>query len=131
MSQIKFRSALVASIFTVVTVLFFLASCLYLLNLETAAILFVFNFLFVSFLFGLNGTLTRKLVLLVLGNLMGLVWNYSLAIIANFGYYFGDVFIICFRVFFPLLNSIWIVSFWSLSLSVLPRLKLEHAEGIT
>jgi hypothetical protein len=127
----KTRFALVASISTA-GVAYLLTGYLHLLSLETAAILFVFNFLFLSFLFELNGTLRKKLGLLALGNLMGLAWNYLLAIIADFGgSYLGDIFIICFRIIFPLLNSIWIVSFWSLSLSVLPRLKLEHAEGIT
>lgn len=128
----KTRFAIVASITTAGVALFFLTGCLHLLSLETAAILFVFNFLFLSFLFELNGTLRRKLGLLALGNLMGLAWNNLLAIIADFGgSNLGDIFIVCFRILFPLLNSIWIVSFWSLSLSVLPRLKLEHAEGIT
>jgi hypothetical protein len=127
----KTRLALVASISTA-GVAYLLTGYLHLLSLETAAILFVFNFLFLSFLFELNGTLRKKLGLLVLGNLMGLAWNCLLAIIADFGgSYSGDIFIICFRILFPLLNSIWVVSFWSLSLSVLPRLKLEHAEGIT
>jgi len=127
----KTRLALVASISTA-GVAYLLTGYLHLLSLETAAILFVFNFLFLSFLFELNGTLRKKLGLLALGNLMGLAWNCLLAIIADFGgSYSGDIFIICFRILFPLLNSIWVVSFWSLSLSVLPRLKLEHAEGIT
>jgi len=127
----KTRLALVASISTAGAA-YLLTGYLHLLSLETAAILFVFNFLFLSFLFELNGTLRKKLGLLALGNLMGLAWNYLLAIIADFGgSYSGDIFIICFRILFPLLNSIWVVSFWSLSLSVLPRLKLEHAEGIT
>ena len=127
----KTRFPLLASISSA-GVAFLLTGYLHLLSLETAAILFVFNFLFLSFLFELNGTLRKKLGLLVLGNLMGLAWNCLLAIIADFGgSYSGDIFIICFRILFPLLNSIWVVSFWSLSLSVLPRLKLEHAEGIT
>jgi len=127
----KTRLALVASISTA-GVAYLLTGYLHILSLETAAILFVFNFLFLSFLFELNGTLRKKLGLLALGNLMGLAWNCLLAIIADFGgSYSGDIFIICFRILFPLLNSIWVVSFWSLSLSVLPRLKLEHAEGIT
>jgi len=127
----KTRFPLLASISSA-GVAFLLTGYLHLLSLETAAILFVFNFLFLSFLFELNGTLRKKLGLLALGNLMGLAWNCLLAIIADFGgSYSGDIFIICFRILFPLLNSIWVVSFWSLSLSVLPRLKLEHAEGIT
>lgn len=127
----KTRLALVASISTA-GVAYLLTGYLHILSLETAAILFVFNFLFLSFLFELNGTLRKKLGLLALGNLMGLAWNCLLAIIADFGgSYSGDIFIIYFRILFPLLNSIWVVSFWSLSLSVLPRLKLEHAEGIT
>lgn len=128
----KTRSTLVESILTAGVALFFLAGCLYLLSLEAAAILFIFNFLFLSFLFGLNGTLRRKLGLIALGNLMGIMWNYFLAMITDFGVsYLGDIFIICFRIFFPLLNSIWLVSFWSLSLSSLPRPRLKHTEGIT
>ena len=55
-----------------------------------------------------------------MGNVIGLCWNFI------FNYFdvvgtisFGENFNILYMVFFPFLSSLWIISFWSLSLSIL------------
>lgn len=87
---------------------------------ESALMLIIFNFLFVSLTFPLNGILTRKLCLLLIGNIIGLVWNqiFSLFALAAVDY-FGRFFEVLYVIFNPFLNLIWIVSFWSTSLTVL------------
>lgn len=132
MSQLKRRSVFVTSILVAGVIALSMASCFCLVGLEPMVILSVFNFLFVSFAFRLNGTLRRKLALLALGNIVGLSWNYFLALVVCFGcFHFGDLFVFILRVFSPFLNSTWVVSYWSLSLSALPKPELKCSEGLT
>ena len=80
----------------------------------------LFNFLYVSTIFPLDGSLWRKVCLLLFGNIIGWAWNFiesSFATIAT--YYFGDAFNIVHVIAGPIVNSIWIVSIWSLGLSTL------------
>jgi len=88
--------------------------------IQSLALLIVFNILFASLFFQLDGKLNLKLLLLVFGNFIGLCWNFilnsfSIAGTITFGSTFNHVSLI----FFPFLSSIWIVSFWSLSITVL------------
>jgi hypothetical protein len=85
----------------------------------------IFNFLFVFLLFPLEGPLFRKLYLLVAGNIVGLVWYF---IMSSFGaasvFYLGtDTSEIIIAVIWPIIDLIWIVSVWSLSLSMLASAK--------
>jgi hypothetical protein len=87
---------------------------------ESAFMLIIFNFVFVSLTFPLNGTLRRKLCMLLLGNVVGLVWNYVFSLFAvTTTSYFGELFEALYLIFNPFFNLVWIVSFWSLSLTVL------------
>jgi len=82
----------------------------------------MFNFLFVSLAFQLTGKLSVKFGLLALGNVVGLFCNsvfYSLNIVGVD--YFGEVFRVFYVISYPLLNMMWIVTFWSLSLAILPN----------
>ena len=88
----------------------------------------IFNFLFVFLLFPLEGPLFRKLYLLVAGNIVGLVWYF---IISSFGsasvFYLGtDTLEIIIAVIWPIIDLIWIVSVWSLSLSMLASAKKRN-----
>ncbi len=88
----------------------------------------IFNFLFVFLLFPLEGQLFRKVYLLVAGNIVGLVWHF---IKSSFGaasvFYLGaDTFRIIIVVIGPIIDLIWIVSVWSLSLSVLASAKRRN-----
>src|SRR3989304_5218987 len=87
------------------------------ISVGSTIMLLVFNFLFVSLIFQLNGTMNRKFVLLALGNIIGLFWNFIFSLFSAAGIaYFGSVFSVFYSVVFPFLNLMWIVSFWSLSL---------------
>ena len=97
------------------------------INLQSIVSLVIFNVLFISLPFQLNGSLNRKLCLLALSNMTGLSWNYIFnlfAIVAT--EVFGKIFLDIYTVFFPFLSSIWIVSFWALSLTVLHRNRTDQ-----
>ncbi len=91
------------------------------LNIESCITLTIFNFFFISIFYQLNGSLTRKAVILACGNVFGLVWNYVFQNVSHTGsIIFGISFNVFFSVVYPLLTLTWIVPFWSLSLSNLP-----------
>jgi len=93
------------------------------INIESTVMLLIFNFLFASLTFQLNGTLGRKLGMLALGNILGLFWNYVFYFFAITGAaYFGKIFDAFYTILHPILNLIWIVSFWAQCLTALPRL---------
>lgn len=93
-----------------------------LVNLQSTVALLIFNILFFSITFQFDGSLNRKLFLLAVGNLTGLCWSYLFANLAAAAtFLFGKVFLYFYTFFFPFLSSIWIVSFWALSLTVLHR----------
>ncbi len=101
-----------------------IASCLLFyfanINSESTVVLTVFNFLFVSLIFPLTGTLKRKLCMLAVGNFIGLVWNHIFFLFVTVAVSnFGDLFEVLYLILNPFLNLIWIVSFWSLSLTFL------------
>ena len=99
------------------------------INIEATATLLIFNLFFFSLTVHLNGTLNRKLGVLALGNIMGLFWNFVLYYFAIAGVtFFGEPFNVFYAVSYPFLNFMWIVSFWSLSLTVLPKPKSIPAE---
>ena len=124
----KFKlSHLVLGLFLETIVLCLITSFRF-INIESTATLLILNLLFLSLTFQLNGALNRKIGMLALGNIVGLFWNFVLYFFAIAGVmFFGAAFNVFYAVFYPLLNFIWIVSFWSLSLSVLPSPK-RHAE---
>jgi hypothetical protein len=92
------------------------------INLEATLSLLVFTFLFASLVFQLNGSLKRKLSLLTAGNLIGLFWNEVFYCFASAGTLnFGKTFDAAYTILYPILNLMWVVPFWSLSLSFLPK----------
>ena len=122
------RSRLVLCLFLEAIALCLIASFRF-INIESTATLLIFNLLFLSLTFQLNGTLNRKLGMLALGNVIGLFWNSVLHFFAIAGVtFFGEAFNVFYAVLYPLLNFMWIVSFWSLSLAFLPNSKSMHAE---
>lgn len=91
---------------------------------ESVYMLIIFNFLFVSLTFPLDGTLTRKIFMLLIGNIIGLFWNYLFSLFAyTVAYYLGEFFNTLYIILSPLVNLIWIVSFWSISLTALANSK--------
>jgi hypothetical protein len=94
------------------------------INSESVYMLVIFNFLFVSLTFPLDGTLTRKISMLLIGNVVGLFWNYLFSLFAyTVAYYVGGFFSTLYIILSPFVNLVWIVSFWSISLTALANSK--------
>ena len=122
MTRLTKISRTIAGIFFVEIVILCLFASWLLINLETTILLLIFNFLFISLTFQLHGALTQKLGLLAVGNALGLFCNFtfvSLSVVG--GDYFGQIFNAIYAIFYPIGNTLWIVAFWSLSLTALPK----------
>ena len=94
----------------------------------------IFNFLFIFLLFPLEGPLLRKVFLLVSGNLVGLTWYLiqSSFVAASAPYLEAGAFKVVYVIVCPIIDLFWIVSVWSLGLSVLAsarRRKKPKGEG--
>jgi uncharacterized membrane protein len=100
-------------------------------NEPAAVSIVIFNFLFVFLLFPLEGPLLHKVLLLVSGNLVGLAWYIiqSSFVATSPPYLEAGAFKVVYVLVYPIINLVWIVSFWSLGLSMLAparrRNKLE------
>ena len=104
------------------TMLFFVYVSLHLVLNEQALIsIALFNFLFVFLLLPLEGPLFRKVPFLVAGNLIGFAWHYMKSALepSSIFYLGADTFKIITVIIGPIIDLVWIVSVWSLSLSVL------------
>ncbi|NWF87010.1 hypothetical protein HXY32_04295 [Candidatus Bathyarchaeota archaeon] len=90
------------------------------INPESVLMLIVFNFLFASLMFPLKGSLARKTCLLLIGNVIDLFWNYLFFLFAFLGVnLFGEGFNGLYLILNPFANLVWIISFWSISLTAL------------
>jgi hypothetical protein len=98
------------------------ASSIYLFNScfdeESVVMLSTFNFLFVFLIFPLDGKLYTKMLMLLVGNLLGYVWNRLFSFFASVVVPPDPVFNTLYLILSPFLNLIWIVTYWSLSLTV-------------
>jgi len=95
-----------------------------LLSKEALVMLVIFNFLFVSLTFPLEGMLAVKLFLLLGGDFVGFAWNYVLSqLVGAITSYFGEYVNTAYLLLSPFLNLVWIVSFWTLSLTALSKSK--------
>ncbi|MEM3641785.1 MAG: hypothetical protein QXH37_07695 [Candidatus Bathyarchaeia archaeon] len=94
---------------------------------ESLQALITFNILFVSMLFPLNGPLKRKMAFLLTGNVVSFLWNNILYLFAfSIVEQFGEIFNTLYIILSPMLNLVWIVSFWSLSLTFISHSKSER-----
>jgi hypothetical protein len=95
------------------------------LDISALVAISFFNLLFVFLLFPLEGTLLRKIVLLFAGNSVGLLWYLIQLSLKEVSMFFlsTDAFKIIILLAKPLIDFVWIVSIWSLSLSVLASAK--------
>lgn len=123
-------SRLATGLFVVVVALCLLV-CYRCINLQSTVTLVIFNLFFVSLFFQLNGSMPLKALMLTVGNILGLVWNMLFYYLSAAGaLYFGAASNALFALIYPILNLMWIVPFWSLSLSFLPKLHFsERLEG--
>ncbi len=94
---------------------------------ETLQALIIFNVFFVCTLFPLNGLLKRKMFTLIMGNFVCLIWSSIFSMfVGAVASHALDGFNAVFVVLSPILNLLWIVSFWSLSLTFLVNSKNER-----
>ncbi len=114
--------------------LLMIANCLVLsyrfINLESTTTLLIFNFLFATLIFQLSGSLNRKMGLLAIGNFIGLFWNFVFLYFSMSGtFIFGKFFEAFYVIVYPVLNLLWVVPYWSISLAFLPRPAGNSMEG--
>lgn len=102
-----------------------------LLSLSALIAIILFNLLFVFLLFPLEGSLLRKVGLLFAGNFVGALWYIIQSAFQEASVFFMsiDAFKVIAVVVTPIINFIWIVSLWSLSLSVLTSKKTRRIEN--
>jgi hypothetical protein len=116
--------------FSVGTIASYIVWSLQTVNSESALMLTFFNLFFIFTIFPLNGSLKRKTFLLVLGNFLGLVWNLVFSFLV---YGVTDGFAASFNasrmILTPFVNLAWIVTFWSVSLSLLVSSKDRMVEA--
>jgi hypothetical protein len=90
---------------------------------ESVFMLVIFDFLFVSLVFPLAGTLACKLLLLSMGTIVGWLWNYVFSMLQHI--ITNDLFATFYAVLSPFANLLWVVPFWSISLTFLANSKKE------
>ncbi|MEM3627747.1 MAG: hypothetical protein QXJ11_05630 [Candidatus Bathyarchaeia archaeon] len=121
MKIIKFEKTIIAALSVMGITLCLLLSAIF-INAESTVMLAVFNILFTTLTFYLEGSATRKACLLLLGNACGFYWNHLFFLFSHFGaYYIGEPFKILYALINPFLNVMWTVFFWSISLTALRR----------
>ena len=101
------------------------------LDNTTMVALAFFNLLFVFLLFPLDGSLIHKFILLISGNLVGTSW-YILQTFFEQSFFFTGIEIIRIILLLvkPLTDFIWLVVFWSFSLSILSSTKRKTQRRI-
>jgi len=92
----------------------------------------IFGLLFVFLAFPLRGALWCKVVCLLLGGFVGLVWNFiRWSLLLLVAYHMGaSAFNIATFLIGPVLDFLWIVPVWSIGLSVLVSVE-KRVEGST
>jgi len=101
-----------------------IAASYHFIDFNSVATLLVFDFLFLTLTFYLRGTSVQKLGLLALGNLVGFACNvvfYAFQVVGIA--YFGGEFNVVYLIAYPMLNLLWVVLVWSISLAALPKPK--------
>lgn len=89
---------------------------------ETAQTLLTFNLLFLLILMPLKGSIMRKIAILLLGNILSFIWSTLFYLLVHFAVGQMDgVFNTLYVVLSPLLNVLWVVAFWSTSLTFLAK----------
>jgi hypothetical protein len=82
------------------------------INIQSTALLIIFNLLFFTLIFQLNGSLPKKFFVLTLGNIIGFFWNLIFYYFSIAGYdSFGKPFNVFYTLVYPFLNLMWIVPY--------------------
>ncbi len=117
--------------FSITGIIFCILLSYIFINKESTFILAVFNLLFITLTFPLDGKLIYKTCLLLLGNIVGAFLNYFFLLFTFLGIYcLGEFFNIICAILNPFANLVWIVSFWSISLAFLANSKKEGKDKI-
>jgi hypothetical protein len=125
----QFKNSRLITILFAEAIVLCLIAAFRLINLETTVTLLIFNMLFTTVIFQLRGSVNRKLGLLLMGNIIGLLWSYIFCSLSAAGtWVFGEGFNVVYAIFYPFLNFMWVVSFWSLSLALLAPSKNAGTE---
>ncbi len=95
----------------------------HILDMSALIAISFFNLLFVFLLFPLEGPLLRKIMLLFVGNSVGVLYLIQLSFEEAFFFMNTSAFKIIILVVKPIIDFVWIVSVWSVSLSVLASYK--------
>ena len=111
-----------ATVFLLMVIFLCLSASYRLINFQTTVTLLIFNVIFFSLIFQLNGSVLNKVFVLAIGNIVGLLLNLIFYNFSMVGYeYFGITFNAFYTLIYPFFNLMWIVPFWSLSLGFLPN----------
>ncbi|MEM3565649.1 MAG: hypothetical protein QXK18_02085 [Candidatus Bathyarchaeia archaeon] len=87
---------------------------------ETAQTLFTYNLLFLLILVPLKGSWARKVAIYLLGNILSLIWSILFYLFAHSIVGQSDgIFNALYVILSPLLNALWVIAFWSTSLTFL------------
>jgi hypothetical protein len=122
MLSVKFAVKTLMGFFLVLVIVFSWIVSFRFINAESTITLLIFSFLFGAIIFHLNGAVNKKLGLLAVGDILGLLWGFVFFYFASAGHLvFGGFFDAFYVLVFPFLNMLWIVTFWSLSMSCFSR----------
>ncbi|MEM3641620.1 MAG: hypothetical protein QXH37_06850 [Candidatus Bathyarchaeia archaeon] len=88
---------------------------------ETVQTLLTFNLLFLLILMPLKGSLERKAATLLLGNILSFIWSTLFYLFVHSAVGQIGVFNALYVILSPLLNVLWVVAFWSTSLTFLAK----------
>ncbi len=95
---------------------------------EIAPVMVIFDFFYVSLTFPLDGALGWKMLLFVVGNVIGILWNRFLSSVAQIlTVSLGQSATTLHMALSPMLNLFWIISFWSVSLAIISNSKKRNA----
>jgi len=98
------------------------------LNGSTLISIIIFNLLSILLTFPLHGPLWCKILWLGLGNLVGLAWNRIQLSLTTAIATTGPLHIV-YLAFGPIIDFMWIISIWSLGLSVLAAAEHRKRKG--
>ncbi len=106
-----------------------LAASLYFLDVQSAVTLCLFNLLFGSIMSQLRGSAIKKVIVIVVGNFIGFFWNWVFLYFFSAGIrVFGGGFDSAYTIIYPLLNLMWVVPFWAVSLGFLSKAQKPTAK---
>ncbi|PVX24622.1 MAG: hypothetical protein CW691_07090 [Candidatus Bathyarchaeum sp.] len=110
----------------VTVVIFFQVQLISSFDLSALFSIIFFNILFLFLIFPLEGPLRRKVVLLIVGNQVGILWHGIQVLLEDAILFLNtDTFKIMFLVTRPLIDFVWIVAVWSISLSMMTAYKTK------